>query len=69
MVWDWQRGLRNILRNTPFHRLAECQLVDVVQALVLNLSAKEMGTTDEFGCASGEDLPRRHTFGNVSTGW
>lgn len=42
MVWDWQRGLR----NTFLRRLAESQFVGVVQALVLNLSAKEMGTTE-----------------------
>lgn len=44
--WDWQRGKI----NSPVHRVAECQYVDVYEALVFNLSARDLDFGDEHGC-------------------
>lgn len=44
--WDWQRGKL----NSPVHRVAECQYVDVYEALVFNLLARDLDLGDEHGC-------------------
>lgn len=45
LVGDWQR----VLKNTALHRVAECQNLDVFEALALKLSPVELDVRDERG--------------------
>lgn len=56
LVWDSQRGLN----NTALHRVAECQNVDVFEALVLNLPPEQLDVRDEHGSTPVMTLLREH---------
>lgn len=43
--WDWRRAKR----NSPVHLVAECQFFDVFEALVFNLSPRDLDFGDEHG--------------------